>query len=474
MKIHMVKKGDTLYDIANKYNVELDKLIANNPQIADPNVIEVGMKVKIPNAPKPVIPPTDYLYKHIVVQGDSLWKLGKAWNVPLQEMIEANPQLKNPNVLMTGEAVYIPKLKSPSKPHHQHQHHYDQHGHSYNPKAQPPIPTPSEPAHMVENNEPMVSNEAEKMEAKPVAPIMEAKPNEQIAPIMEAKPSEQIAPIMEAKPSEQIAPIMEVQKPAAQLPYMPEFTMEAHMPEESNKDLFQQFQVPATEVFSFDYESWNIHQQPSFHELPSADNMPYTPYPEAATMPAYFMPPQQPNFNDCGCGGPAFPSYEQAMPYPYGPHAEFPIAEHPAFAHAGHHFPHTPYPNMMMHEMEAPPWFQMPYDAVAMTNAFPGPGFPSYANQAYPSYESPLGMANVNKGCNCGCHDRANENIQPLQQVESPTIVSQKEEKAKVNHTKSSKRTIPSTEAAVKRLTQKKRRNSSPKGKSQQSPWINV
>jgi morphogenetic protein associated with SpoVID len=101
VKIHIVKKGETLFNIAQKYNVELDTLIAANPQIADPNVIDVGMKVKIPNASKPVVPPTDYLYKHVVVQGDTLWKLGKAWNVPLQEMVEANPQLKNPNVLMT-------------------------------------------------------------------------------------------------------------------------------------------------------------------------------------------------------------------------------------------------------------------------------------------------------------------------------------------------------------------------------------
>ncbi|MBP1156564.1 MULTISPECIES: LysM peptidoglycan-binding domain-containing protein [unclassified Paenibacillus] len=110
MKIHIVKKGDSLYELSQKYNVELDKLIAANPQIQDPNVLDIGMKVKIPNTPKPIAPPTDYLYKHVVVQGDSIWKLGKAWGIPLTDMISANPQLKNPNVLMTGDVVYIPKL----------------------------------------------------------------------------------------------------------------------------------------------------------------------------------------------------------------------------------------------------------------------------------------------------------------------------------------------------------------------------
>lgn len=47
----MVKKGDTLYDLAKKYQVDLQKLIELNPQIDDPNQIEVGEKVKIPSSP---------------------------------------------------------------------------------------------------------------------------------------------------------------------------------------------------------------------------------------------------------------------------------------------------------------------------------------------------------------------------------------------------------------------------------------
>ena len=92
MKIHM-KKGDTLYLLSQKYNVALDKLIAANPQIADPDKLDIGMKVKIPA--QPVTPkPEGVLHSHKVVQGDSLWKLSQAWGVPLKDMINANPQLK--------------------------------------------------------------------------------------------------------------------------------------------------------------------------------------------------------------------------------------------------------------------------------------------------------------------------------------------------------------------------------------------
>src|SRR5690606_25359486 len=96
--------------LSNKYGVELSKIIAMNPQITDPNALSVGMKVKIPTPPKPVDTPLgEIVHKHVVVQGDTLWKLSKKWGIPLQSLVKANPQLKNPSVLLTGEVVNIPK-----------------------------------------------------------------------------------------------------------------------------------------------------------------------------------------------------------------------------------------------------------------------------------------------------------------------------------------------------------------------------
>jgi morphogenetic protein associated with SpoVID len=55
VKIHIVKKGETLYQLAEKYDVDLNKLIEANPQIKDPDQIDVGMKIKIPAAPAQVV-----------------------------------------------------------------------------------------------------------------------------------------------------------------------------------------------------------------------------------------------------------------------------------------------------------------------------------------------------------------------------------------------------------------------------------
>ncbi|AOZ91893.1 LysM peptidoglycan-binding domain-containing protein [Paenibacillus crassostreae] len=112
MKIHMVKKGDTLYDLSQKYGISLDKLIEANPQLTDSNLLNVGDKVKIPSKSVSVSVPVseEAVHKHVVKQGDSLWKISKAWGVSLKDMIDANPQLKNPNALLVGEIVNIPEL----------------------------------------------------------------------------------------------------------------------------------------------------------------------------------------------------------------------------------------------------------------------------------------------------------------------------------------------------------------------------
>lgn len=49
-----------------------------------------------------------YGWKYVVAPGDTLWKIGVRFGVPLQAMINANPQLSNPNVLQVGMQIYVP------------------------------------------------------------------------------------------------------------------------------------------------------------------------------------------------------------------------------------------------------------------------------------------------------------------------------------------------------------------------------
>lgn len=112
MKLHIVQQGDTLYNLSNKYAVPLQKLLDANPQITNPDQLNVGDKVKVPAMGVPIGGGGNVIYKHTVKEGDTLWKLSNAWGIPLQTLINANPQLTNPDVLNVGDVVNIPSAGS--------------------------------------------------------------------------------------------------------------------------------------------------------------------------------------------------------------------------------------------------------------------------------------------------------------------------------------------------------------------------
>ncbi len=47
--VYVIKKGDTLYAIAQRYKVTLKALEDANPQLKDPNVLKIGDKINIPS-----------------------------------------------------------------------------------------------------------------------------------------------------------------------------------------------------------------------------------------------------------------------------------------------------------------------------------------------------------------------------------------------------------------------------------------
>ncbi len=46
--VYVLKKGDTLSKVANKFHVELADLLAANPKIKDPNRVSLGQEIIIP------------------------------------------------------------------------------------------------------------------------------------------------------------------------------------------------------------------------------------------------------------------------------------------------------------------------------------------------------------------------------------------------------------------------------------------
>lgn len=54
LKIHIVQKGDTLWEISKSYGVDFEQVKELNSQLSSPDMIMPGMKIKIPSSSKMV------------------------------------------------------------------------------------------------------------------------------------------------------------------------------------------------------------------------------------------------------------------------------------------------------------------------------------------------------------------------------------------------------------------------------------
>ena len=90
-----VRKGDTLYSIANKYNVPLRSLIEIN-DLRPPYLLRAGQILKMPKA-----------QYHIVEKGDTLYNISKRYNVDMPKLSAEN-NLVAPFTLKLGQRLVIP------------------------------------------------------------------------------------------------------------------------------------------------------------------------------------------------------------------------------------------------------------------------------------------------------------------------------------------------------------------------------
>jgi LysM repeat protein len=110
---YVVQAGDTLYRIAQKFNVNPAALISAN-SLTNPNLIYVGQRLIIPSgggASAPVASTSDATgtssSTYIIQPGDTLYKIMLKFNVSASALISAN-NLTNPNLLFVGQRLIIP------------------------------------------------------------------------------------------------------------------------------------------------------------------------------------------------------------------------------------------------------------------------------------------------------------------------------------------------------------------------------
>lgn len=107
MITYTIKKGDTFWKIARNHGIEPKALISANPQITNPSVIYVGQIINIPGTDKST---------YTVIKGDTMWGISQKYGVDLNELIKNNPQITNPSLIYPGQMINLPVDATPTTP----------------------------------------------------------------------------------------------------------------------------------------------------------------------------------------------------------------------------------------------------------------------------------------------------------------------------------------------------------------------
>lgn len=111
--LHTVKKGETLYAIARRYDISVESLKQANASV-DEGRLFVGLTLTIPgslvatSSPPAATETTTSILEYVVTKGDTLYSIAKAHNVSVDSIVKASGMKST--VIKPGQ-----KLKIPSK-----------------------------------------------------------------------------------------------------------------------------------------------------------------------------------------------------------------------------------------------------------------------------------------------------------------------------------------------------------------------
>ena len=112
---YKVVDGDTLFSIAQQFSIDLDILLAYNPDLQDAGTIFVGEEITIP--PPSAEIPTDTPFpstlipgskiEYVVRQGDSLQTIASKFNSTAEAIAKEN-DITDPNSIQAGQKIVVP------------------------------------------------------------------------------------------------------------------------------------------------------------------------------------------------------------------------------------------------------------------------------------------------------------------------------------------------------------------------------
>jgi LysM repeat protein len=134
---YIVAQGDTMQDIANRTGLTVQQLQQANADL-DADQLRVGQPIQLPEGAVPVtgvqqpgvpvtgldftVTPNDFANRtfvhmnhgqihngyYIAQEGDNMTRIAQRMGVTLVQLLDANPQIGNPNLIFRGEGIRIP------------------------------------------------------------------------------------------------------------------------------------------------------------------------------------------------------------------------------------------------------------------------------------------------------------------------------------------------------------------------------
>ena len=101
---YIVKKGDSLYSIANKYNTTIDELKRINNLTS--NILSIGQVLKLPSDKVSDIEKEENTISYTVQKGDSLYSIARKYDTTIDRIKDLNNLTTN--LLSIGQVLLIP------------------------------------------------------------------------------------------------------------------------------------------------------------------------------------------------------------------------------------------------------------------------------------------------------------------------------------------------------------------------------
>jgi membrane-bound lytic murein transglycosylase D len=101
---YMVKEGDTLWDIAKRFKTTPQKITQTNG-LNRKGYLQTGQRLKIPNGNDNPSFAQQLIY-HVVRSGETLWNIATLYGVPLESILRWN-SISDPSYLKVGEKIKV-------------------------------------------------------------------------------------------------------------------------------------------------------------------------------------------------------------------------------------------------------------------------------------------------------------------------------------------------------------------------------